>query len=462
MNTERVQNTLRKMSPVALIIAAIVSIAAIAYAGASVYHLFSVFVGLPPVESAFATLASVGMAVALLFVVITTPNQNARGLGAILMIAWVLLTLCLVALDSVMRADLLMAPEALLQLGQILAAVLPALALAGVLGMAVALHDTSEVKSAAGASSKYIGFCAKGVAIGASVFASTYFGINKGINPVLAVLCGALLESAFLWSYLAMKLSRDRGDRFDVRMWGFCTLMFGVFIAAVSVETLSTLAGIDVPIVSALGEIGASLYVSAVGLSLVLTVLVHLLTRAIDDVPQAQPAEASPYTIAENRLARGIRGVRQNASQVKAALRNAPPQVPQLTSGQPAAQMAKDGVDAPRFDETELPGWERTAITGGGGPPRVRWTRKAHGPDMMITKLAHGDAESASLAAADAEAAAERASDAKLVGVAKPRDTKVGALNGHTNTALDEAAAKVRAEAVARKAKRAGGEGPKS
>lgn len=65
-------------------------------------------------------------------------------------------------------------------------------------------------------------------------------------------------------------------------MWGISVALFGLFIAAVSVETLSALGGIEVPLVSTLGEVGASLYVSAVGLSVFLTIFTHIATSFID------------------------------------------------------------------------------------------------------------------------------------------------------------------------------------
>ena len=341
MNTQRIQKILKGAEWPAVILAGIVAFAAIAYAAFSVGHLFSVYVKISPLESGLAVVSSVGMAVGLLLVIVTTDNQNARGLGSILLIAWVLLVLSMVALDSVMRAALVQSPAALQQIGRIVAALLPALALAGVVGMVIALHDKTTHKRAAGASSRYISFAAKGVSIGASSFAAFYFGSSRGIDPVLAVLCAALLESSFLWSYLALKNSRDRGDRFDVRMWSLCTLLFGLFIAAVSVETLSALGKIDVPIVKALGEVGATLYVSAVGLTVLLTIAVHLLTRAIDDVPGEGQA-GKPFAI---RTAESIRATRAGVGEIKAALAGKPANnAPQLPAGITLADDgAKDG-----------------------------------------------------------------------------------------------------------------------
>lgn len=329
MTDKRIQQIIRIAAPVAVVLAGIVALAAVTYAAFAIGHLFIAYVALSPVESALAVLSSVGMAVGLLLVIITTTNQNARGLGAILLIAWVLLVLSMVALDSVMRAALVQAPAALQDIGRIVAALLPALALAACVCMAIALHDNTMHKSAAGASARYVSFAAKGVAIGASSFAAFYFGESRGIDPVLAVLCAALLESSFLWSYLALKNSRDRGDRFDVRMWSVCVFLFGAFITLVSIETLSTLGNIRVPIVAMFGEIGATLYVSAVGLTVALTVIVHLLTRAIDDVP-GQPA-GRPFAI---RTADAIRKARAGMGEIRHALSGTPAPVDrQLPAG---------------------------------------------------------------------------------------------------------------------------------
>lgn len=337
MTDRRIEQIIRIAAPVAVVLAGIVALASVAYAAFSVGHLFVTYVKITPIESALAVLSSVGMAVGLLLVIITTANQNARGLGAILLLAWVLLVLSMVALDSVMRAALVAAPEALQQIGRIVAALLPALALAACISMAIALHETTMHKTAAGASSRYVSFAAKGVSIGASAFAAYYFGQSRGIDPILALLCAALLESSFLWSYLALKNSRDRGDRFDVRMWSVCVFLFGMFITLVSIETLSSLGKIEVPIVAMFGEIGSTLYVSAVGLTVALTVIVHLLTRAIDDVP-AHPA-GKPFAI---RTADAIRSARAGMGEIRGALTDKPAPVDrQLSAG---TTLADDGM----------------------------------------------------------------------------------------------------------------------
>jgi hypothetical protein len=80
----------------------------------------------------------------------------------------------------------------------------------------------------------------------------------------------------------------------------------------VSVETVSALTGISVPIVAALGDVGASLYVSAVGLSIALAVITHLLTRAID-----MPIEVRPL----RGVAQYVRNLREDAEALREALR---------------------------------------------------------------------------------------------------------------------------------------------
>jgi len=312
----------------AVVLGVVCFVGAVAYASYSVFHLFAEVVRVTPFEAGAAALSSVGLAVASLFVIVSSRhNYNLRAMAAIVLLFSVLITLPLVAVDASLRSAILTNVDALINIGRVIAAILPALALAAVVALVLSMNDTTPHKSAAAAIAKYVGFAAKFVAIGASIFASAYFGMSRGIDPILAVLCGALLESAFLWSYFALKKSREAQDGFDVALWSVAVLTFGAFIAAVSVETVSSLARIEVPIVAALGEVGASLYVSAVGLSLVLTVVTHLLTQAID-----VPTDGSAHTIkqpAASRIANAIRGAKAGAGEVRAALKgNTAPALP--------------------------------------------------------------------------------------------------------------------------------------
>lgn len=271
-----------RFRPIAMILAAVMFVAVVAFASFSVFELFSSRLGTTAFEAGLAVIASVGVLVVTLFVALTTRHAPVRGLGAIIMIAWTLIVLVLVGLNSALRGGLLAVPDGITNVGQVAAALLAALALIPAITIPLAMNDRSDYKSAASAAGKYVGFAAKGAGIGASAIASAYFGISRGINPLLAVFCGVVLESCFLWAYLKLIDAREKEDIFDVWMWAASVFLFGAFIAAVSIETLSTLGGIRVPIVEALGEVGASLYVSAVGLSVALTIIVHILTALID------------------------------------------------------------------------------------------------------------------------------------------------------------------------------------
>jgi len=298
----------------AVALSLIVGIASVAYAAASVHHLFSQYVGLAGIEPPLAALSTVGLTVALLLLAVTTDHHNTRAMCAILLLVWLLITLALVGTDSALRAQIVTVPVALIAVGRAVAAILPALALLACVLVVLAMHDRDSTRSAGAAAAHYLGFAAKLAGIGASVIASAYFGIQRQIDPVLAAFLGVVLESCFLWAYLSMTRAREAGDRFDVLMWSLATLLFGAFIAAVSVETVSTLTGISVPIVAALGELGASLYVSAIGLSLALTVITHLLTRAID-----MPASKAPRLL--QGMARRVRTLREDAGALREALR---------------------------------------------------------------------------------------------------------------------------------------------
>jgi hypothetical protein len=272
-------------------------IAVVLFASYSVAELFGTRLNTTVFEAGLAVIASVGVCVTTLFVVLTTRHAPVRGLGSIILIAWTLIVLVLVGLNSALRGGLLAVPDGITNVGQVAAALLAALALIPVLTIPLAMNDRSRYGSAASAAGKYIGFVAKGAGIGASAIASAYFGVSRGINPLLAVFCGVVLESCFLWAYLKLNDSREKKDVFDVWMWAVSVILFGLFISAVSVETLATLGGIDVPIVSMFGEVGASLYVSAVGLSVLLTITVHVLTSLIDMKDENGDGQIDPHEI---------------------------------------------------------------------------------------------------------------------------------------------------------------------
>lgn len=339
-----------KFKAPALIALCVLFVAVVVFAGFSVYDLFANRLNAQTFEAALAVVASVGVAVVTLFVVLTTRHMPTRGAGAIILIAWVGVVLALVGTNSALRGGLFAVPEALSNVGQVAAGLLAALALIPAIVIPLTMNDRSDYGSAAEAAGKYVGFMAKGAGILASTIASAYFGISRGINPMLAVVCGVVLETCFLWAYLKLIGANRARDEFDAWLWRVAVVAFGVFISLVSVETLSTLAGIRVPIVSMFGEAGASLYVSAIGLSVILTIAAHVVTSAIDfrDVD----GDGRPdWTVAGERV-------------------NQPAPSPQLAKDSPPALEANVAEDVPARKTGEVVMEDEDA--GDGSPARPK------------------------------------------------------------------------------------------
>jgi hypothetical protein len=363
----------RFLKPLAFALAVLLFCAVVAFAAYSVIELFQMRLGATLVEAALATLSSVGVCVGVLFIVLTSTHAPLRGLGAIVLIAWSFLVLALVALNSALRGGLLTVPDGLTSVGRLVAALLAGVALVPAITLPLAAHDKSDYASASAASSKYLGFIAKGVGVAVSAAASVYFGLSRNINPLVAGLAGFVLESCFLWSYLMLIRATQRRDMFDMWLWRIATIAFGLFLAAVSVETISTLAEIDVPIVSALGEVGATLYVSAVGLSLILTIAAHVITSLVDipaDAPARvmRPANAAPLS---TRIAGRINGTRAGVGEIRQALRGEQ-SAPQLTAG---TTLADEGV------KEAGDGW---AIERFANPERALYKRKRGGLHLTV------------------------------------------------------------------------------
>lgn len=266
----------------ALLAFAALFVAVVVFAGWSVFELFSARLNTTIFEAALAMLASVGVAVLTLFVVLTTNHMPTKGAGAIILIAWIGVTFTLVGLNTALRGGLFDAPDALSGIGQVVAGVLAALALIPVFVIPLTMRDRTHYDSALAASSKYLGFVTKGVMVLASAIASGYFGVSRGIDPMLAVVLGVVLESCFLWAYASLTKAGEKKDAFDAWLWRVVCVFFGGFLTVVTIETVATLSKIDVPIVHLLGEVGASIYVSAIGLAVITAVTAHIIASFVD------------------------------------------------------------------------------------------------------------------------------------------------------------------------------------
>lgn len=275
----QISGVIQKFAPYAALVAGIV---VVAYAAYSIYTLFVDHIqsGMP--AAVLATASSVGVAVVLTTLALTSEHKPTRALAGMFATVWALIVLCLVSLSAALSSDLLVTFEALVGIGQVLAGGLAGLALIPALLIPASMQHEDVYTSTGGAAHHYFGLLVKAVVVGTSSFATGYFGITRGVPVAVASLCALLLETSFLWSYTQLIKARESRDKFDVGVWCGALVLFGAFIALVSVETLSTLGGVSVPWLAPLQEVGAVLFVSAAGLSVALTVIAHLATTMID------------------------------------------------------------------------------------------------------------------------------------------------------------------------------------
>ena len=289
-------------------------------------------------EAFLAAVSSVGVAVALTAIAVLDNRPTVRGMCGLLLVIWQLLTLALVAFAGVQRASALRV-EAFAEVGRVVAVLLPALALVPLVVVPLAARENpNRYPSAAAAAGQYLSFVVKALAIGASALAAGYFGLRKGMPAEVAALCAVLLEGSVLWSYLRLTEAKQRRDLFDAVMWTLMLVLFGAFISAVSVETVSTLARVDVPLLAPLREAGDVLFVSATGLTVALMVVTHALTALID-VRAGRPG------VIEG-LARGVAKARADAQMLGDALRGKP---------MPTARQGRDALEDALFEDVSPP-----------------------------------------------------------------------------------------------------------
>jgi hypothetical protein len=264
----------------------------------TVYDLFRNHIGVGFLTASMDAFASVGILSVLLIAVIATKNNALKGMGYLLMAGWMLLTFALVSLGAMLGNNKNLAvPEALVDLGKAVAGLLPALALVPVLTMAIANANKNEFPTASAAAGHYFGFVLKLVMIGASIASNVYFGLSRKIEPIVAVLCGVLLESLFVWALFKLIDATQRKDRFDVIVWSIMLVVTGFFLAFVGIETVSSLSRIQIPAIVAMQETGALIYVSAIGISFALTIIAQLTTSLIDWLPSYEGIKSSAKSL---------------------------------------------------------------------------------------------------------------------------------------------------------------------
>jgi hypothetical protein len=280
---------------IAPVVVAVCAVGVIVFASLTVRNLFVNHLGADEFMAWLAVFASVGMTLAMLAVIVLNRDHTlVEGLGGIYLMAFAFTTLTLCALNTALDAAqkgllAVTVPVQLSNMGSIVASVLAAIGLAPVITLPLANFSVPKNKypSAAAAMGFVVSVIAKAVGVIASSVGTFYFGYQRTGNAFLSFFVAALYESCFLWAYLAFTRARQKRDVFDRVVWGALLILFGAFIASVSVEALSTLAGSTVA-PEWLRSWGETLYVSVVGVTVGLTVLAHLLTDQIsftaDDV----------------------------------------------------------------------------------------------------------------------------------------------------------------------------------
>lgn len=277
------------IAPASKILAGISTALAVLLAGFTVYRLFHEFAHFGPVQSALNAFASVGLFV--LFVGITTSHDNTavRGMAALFALLFGGLSLCLVALGGALTAALFDVPAQLTGIGQIAGALLPAISVIAVVSLWPAHRNPPDRFSSIGAAvGHYLENAAKLTAILASMGFGFYFGVLHGVPPLIAALACGILELLFVASYNNTQHAHEHRDAFDVVMWSICTAATGAFIALVSIESMSSVAGIDI-MPESLRNAGKTIFVSSVGIAVALFVVTGILTRLID-IPMAARA----------------------------------------------------------------------------------------------------------------------------------------------------------------------------
>jgi hypothetical protein len=258
----------------------------IVLAFATVFVLFYQFSGLGVVLSLLNAFASVGIFVQMIFIVTTSQNNSVRGVAALWAMVFGAITLTLVALGSALMTKLVEVPIQFLQIGRASAGILPALGVMSMLSLLPIQRTDPDIYDSIGAAvGHYLMIVAKVAAIMASAAFSFYFGTRHGVPPLVAILACGILELMFVASMNNVGHAHDQRDAFDVGMWTICTVALGAFISLMTVESVSSLASIDV-MPQVLRNVGQTIFVSSIGIAMVMFIGTHVLTKFID-IPMA-------------------------------------------------------------------------------------------------------------------------------------------------------------------------------
>lgn len=343
----------RTLSNVTKVFAVICAALVIILALYVVYDLFYSFIHVGFVWSALSAFASVGLFVFFVATVATHNNNAVRGASALYALLFGGVTLVLVALGGALQSpDQFMVPMQLMQMGQVAGALLPAAALISIVSMwAPHRNPPDQFGSVGAAAGHYLMVLAKLIGILASMAFGYYFGTSHGVPTFVAFIACGVLEALFVASMNNTGHAHDRRDGFDLMMWAFCAIVDGLFLALMSIESVSSIAKISV-MPEWLRNAGATIFVSSIGVSIIMFILTTVMTRLID-IPMAAWANGvSIRDVVTRQPAEGWQVI-------------APPQ--RRPALPPATQFAKESPSGAGYDitaEIRLPEEEITKPLG--------------------------------------------------------------------------------------------------
>lgn len=319
-----------------------------------VFDLFYTFICVGFVWSALSAFASVGLFVYFVATTATHENNSVRGVSALYALLFGGVTVVLVALGGALQSPTqFIVPIQLMQMGQTAGALLPAMGLVCLISTWPTYRNPLDrFDSVGSAVGHYLMNLAKLVGVLASMAFGFYFGTGHGVQPFVALIACGLLESLFVASMNNTNHAHDRRDAFDLAMWAICAIVIGLFLALMSIESVSSLAKIDV-MPEWLRNAGAAIFVSSIGVSIIMFIITSVLTKAID----------IPMVAAANGV--GVRSVITRAPAAGWSVL-APPQ--RRAALPPAMQYAKAAPDGTGYDitaEIRTPDEEITKPLGG-------------------------------------------------------------------------------------------------
>jgi hypothetical protein len=343
------QQIMTVAGPLAAVLLVVAVLWVFLFAWRTVHDLFAMHLLADPLTATLAAGASVGMLAVLLLVTFGIRHNRMRGLATLYAAAWFSLVIALVAIKTVFDAaaspsenlkslatSVLDTAPWLANAGSVLAAILAGLCIAPVASMFGAAKHPAGDMTEDEARARYAWNAGKLIISGASIGLAVLFGANViGINVLVALLLGLVLDVGFLVALQKAESSSSAGDHRHAGTWTRFVWLYGVLIALLAVKTIPALARlmgtpVAVPGVTdnpTLHSLGSLAYITAVGMGILTIVLTATATiRQRREMAQgAQHATIKPPRSFARRLASQIQAARTDLHTLRAAFENSPP-----------------------------------------------------------------------------------------------------------------------------------------